>query len=838
MKKFIICLLAVFTLSLNLWAKEELPPTKTWDESKLTPDIIERIGANQLPINNILFDAVDDVRWFKFDFKDDFDIGVKTKRDVYDNQDILESWTVVDEFEIDGSIPIWNTEDSPFNFWVGVNGQIRILNIRQVLPKDYSVLSSIEEEKNKLESSGWYQDFKETDVESKGEWGHRLNPQDPKASKDILEFLQKNPEDHARFSNLINQALLPTKLPLSVEKLKKMQNGEVVAYGGSGTLEFGVRASTDWSGLEYHGDLGVSVRTFLNGNYQISVLKENDRFVRVKVHRLLQTGHGEKIYTELESDFLDGVFLIKKLNRHLEIVPFEFSWRNAWGRSLDIGYRYDLENPKATEAYERAVKGQFSYSEELAYNALGESLPIETNGVMRDFTRVSNQKTRTQGYEAKAGFIFKNESESSISNVEAMVTTPDGQFHYFNSLVRNSKKWKAIWGAFEKLEHRFVATVDLKKYKENPDSLEAFGLIIEGTIDDSHTNRAEMMSYILEAENSIGLFNVFPRPPTREELSPEGEKKRSDFRLLENGLGRSRFYYKTKLNHEQLQKFIDTPQDKMWLHLEKAFQVIEGSWSSKALRVAGGVWSGALTILTSPLYLIDSPLRGSEIIFHANSIQSKWKKLKKIANPKEKIEMLGSMLFNRRYSYDLARLFRSTLNEEIIPYTISAYSDFFGKIWEEGNGGLFIENLATRFQNEIDFDRKGPRHPDSENGSQIQNLEVLVKNSNQVLIQFVTQKPPKAIYLGLVQEDESLIFSDLKKKLVDLVLLNNGNFVEGLNTIVLDPLNPDSPTFPVASKLVLGEEYRIRLATNVDGTHWGPAASIDLIYSLPEMASL
>ncbi|OFZ18268.1 MAG: hypothetical protein A2X94_07460 [Bdellovibrionales bacterium GWB1_55_8] len=770
-------------------------------------------------LGDIIFDGLDDSRLFS-ESNDNFSLNLRVKRRVFDNADILNSWTVVDRFEMSGGIPLANdalsvagSAFSNMGFWISANSRLDFVNIRQVLPSEYPNLPPPEALKNEVQTAEWYREYlaaqaaeKESPLSSEmtpepdGEWVKS------EGEKGKFKFRLSDPEDHARYSKLWKLLVFPFRFPMKASSIARLQDGEIVSYRGEGSLELG--ASVGWNpdltNLTSSAQAGLSYQTYVSGAHRISVMRETARFVRVKASRVATVGHSMTAGADFKPAPLDGIIIIKNIQKNLRIIPFNLVAGDSLSKIFDVGYRYDLSVPEARKAYELAVIGRLGLSDELAVDSAGNPTDFAKTGVEKVFTRHAKASNSSQAATLRIGFIWKRNARASVNAIDAIITFPDGKHHVFTSEVLTSTDWRLLWGTREKLEHNFTVSMDLNEFAKNPEKEDAFHLMMEGRIQDTDTSEKEMTAYTLEVENSVGKPKIFPLIPNI------------------GGLGRSHFYYQIALDNALIRKLIETPENQMWRLLEKAFEVPEGSWATKKARRIYRMKMSALTALNVPLYVTGFNIERGSNLRHANKIYKRWKRLRLVEDPKKRAEALGKMFFDRIYGYELMRLVRSALDGETISYYASGYNNSFGRIVDQGGSQLRFDNIATKVRREIDFDHEGSRTQDGNPLSTISNLTANVLSYDSVELAFELAETPVALFLQLRIDNWWWPFRDDNR--CSLLVPNLGNFKKGENKIVLDRTDTASPWYPLAKELVNGNIYAASLATNTDRIHWGPVA--------------
>ena len=171
----------------------------------------------------------------------------------------------------------------------------------------------------------------------------------------LKDFFDDNPLSKARYSKVWNLLTHPFKLPFTKKRVLEMEPGEIHSYTLSGHLALSGHVGWKTQELPHVGGINVaaSLTTFLYADFRISVLKEEGQKVQVKVTRLKSAGISAN--GGARSDFYTpfrGVFLLDKLG--LRVIPFQINAKKEWMTQFDVGYRFDLSEPDAMEAYLKA----------------------------------------------------------------------------------------------------------------------------------------------------------------------------------------------------------------------------------------------------------------------------------------------------------------------------------------------------------------------------------------------------------------------------------------------------------------------------------------------------
>lgn len=707
-----------FILLLSTAAAQAAPPKFTEWESVLSPAHVKRIRNGDW-ISDVLFDAMDDIRVFKFD-DDRFSVQLNLSRDVFDSGT---QWNVMDRFDIKGGAPLLSGSSlnwtSPSGFYVGfsagVHYGLEFANIRPVTKEEFRSMKSPERIQAEIAEQPWYDDFIRGRVRKMGD-GADAPPSIAWKDADGRmheRLLPDGPDDHVKWGDLLNMILFPFRLPLKADGLQKLTDGEILSYAGSGAFEFGPQAgiSLDPTGIIGAVRAEVSYTVFLRGTHQITILKENSRYARVRVDQVRSRSTTTAIGGSDKPRILDGFILTRLLSSQAKIIPFNLQVSDSVARAFQMAFRYDMENAHAREAYERAVLGSFALSESLALDKDGNPTDFSVTGVSREFVGGSVMNRKAETRKLQLTVLFKKNHRGSLTNVDAELRTPEGLRRGFSSVADDAKEWKALLGRFEKMKHSFGIYLDPDRFEQNSQDPEALELIAQASIDDSHTKSEEMLQYILEMENGVSQFGIFPRPFERDErASRERRKLEEQLGLPAGSFGRSLLWRELRVPRHALDRFQDADEDQRWKLLENVFGTKPGEWRNPLARALYNLLRAPLSLLNVPLYLADVNLREGSILYHAARIEKRWQKLQAETAPKARVEAMGKMFYDTTYSYELTKLLRGIIEGEHVPYAVSGYSSLFGQIRKDGQTQVTFEDIASREQDRIEG-RGPPERP-------------------------------------------------------------------------------------------------------------------------------
>lgn len=785
----------------------------------------DRLGDQ---LSEAIFDGINDIDLYNFN-SSDYKAKLSIHRRIFDNADILNSWTVVDHFTIAGSIPILTFTDifsGIFNFGtfgasINSNLGMDFINIRQVSAKNYHQFPSIDHLLKEYQEQPWLNEFvlqrdsfqesaQSEDVPNKdpGVWVAPSVESVPNHSAHKnWSFVPKDPENKARYSKLWNMLTFPFRLPIKSQHLSRLDNGEIISYLGSGSIQTAAHAgwNIDPTNLSGVANAGVSISVFVSGTYRISILKENDRYVKVKVARIATLGNGVTLGSDYKTNLIDGLFLISGLKSNSQVIPFSLNVSSAIARSFDLGYRYDMTVSAAREAFENAVQGRFYDSEALAFAANEIPTDFSVSGVQRVFERHAQSTQFSSAQKMRLGFIWRNNNNTSHSNISTLVTLPDGTHHVFSSVTNNNRGWKTVWGNREKFQHHFSVNIDFNVREKTGNLNQSTNLIIEGRYEDASTTIEELKKYAREVEENISKPGLFPEVP--------GVKK----------VGKTSFYYQLGIPSNLLQKFIEYPEEKMWSALEASFGACNGCWATPAKRTQ--YLFETLPLAVPNLLLSGTPynIHAGSRLSHATDTLRRWKKLKTITDDKKLVEAMGRIFFDRIYSKELVHLIRVVLAGETVPHYAMGSSRAFGRIVSQGNIKIDYDNIATRTKREVDFDTEESRVQDFDPQAVIQDLSSEIVSENKVILKFFLHKKPENFFLQLVLNNSWWPFKN--GELAAVLIKNNGLLQPGLNTIVLESSDTAGPWASVAQALVPNKTHEIHVAVSNNGTHWGAVAT-------------
>jgi hypothetical protein len=843
-------------------------PARVWRS------IVQGADDAAYSLTHALFDAIK-----KFDFdlykQDYYRLGLKVRRDVYDNQDVLNSYTVKDQFSLEAKsrnltlkAPI-ATPNVSLGFSLGIGGTLQWMNIRQVTASRYAKLPTIDQEVTYLDEIGftkkevrklrkeYRKKQKEMARERRSQDGDE-DPDDPVFEPDPggdvseIDTYQSSqvldPSLRPRLSRLWNPFVIPFKLPYNLKRLSKMEDGELVSWSVNGYIELGPDVGFNiapFTGTDATLGVNAYFRTFLKGTFRVTILKENDRFVRVKLSKVRTKGYrlglgGSGRDFELYEGFLifeGSDFETRLLRQNISMIPFKFQLKKEKSNTFDVGYRFDLNYPEAVAAFKKTIWGSFHRAYELQGRRSGDDLVVE-----RLFRKTAVNRARTFSQRLDLRFYTRNQGRRSEST-NAIIQLPDGPRQVFKEVTTVDKNWKLAWGRFEKLNYVYTISLDKTSYLQGKPN--SYQLIVEANIEDSHTTGQEMQYYTRTVEQALGNDQLLPDLPAfvplysrfnldDDYIYPE------NIRLKKAKYRRSSFYYGFNISQAQIEKLIQVPEEQMWPILEKAFGVGKGRWATanrRRLYRLRNIWP---TIANVPLYLANVHLRRGSNVEAAKKIYRAWRSLKASMTMDDegkfllddeidrKLKILSQMFNSKHHGHEMLKVLLHSLSQEELDYFLVATNDSFGRIQERGRVTTNPEYLLNLTDASMGFERLAGGFK-SNPELVIKGLKMTVNEDESVKLDFNLNHDPKLVYFKIFKANRYQKY----KVVAELVFKNKGRFKKGNNTVVMDKASLNELSYLLGKPLELNNFYNMTVSTSKDGFSWGKVASKRLHYVLP-----
>ena len=806
-------------------------------------------------VSDAIFNAISsEIGYSRLVAKDRLNVGFNIKRRIFSNRDAQESYTVIDYFGLPMS--------SPFNFTVfsnpnvslnlGVQLNTQFINIRKVQPVDLDLVTSVDELEREgkdilTQIRGFPKFVKTKDVEDDISSAERVSPNSRHFSHD--------PEMRARYSKIWNMLVNPFRLPLTERAARKMDIGEISSYDLSGYLQFGMGVGFGLAPVDplYIGNsfnplnINASLTSYIKGNFRVSVMKESENKVLVKVSKLRGAGLNGNVRLGTGSfKPLSGIVVIEGL-LDLSVVPFNISVSKGWEKRFDVGYRFDLDDPDAVEAYLKAVMGRMKLAEELS---------LKKEGVEKVFNKVETSDSFSFGHNISVSYLF-NSTRSVYSRFsEAEIMLPSGERKVFKAYNSVSKSYGG-WVMSENHSQSFSVTYD---DPNNTNEDELLTLRINGTWNDSRTVGSELALYVNNIKNLMGDAFTIPNFPlfsptkkcaryrrferrTRRDAARRAtdiinggflDRRSGDDDLRDNKIQNlckkvkskinyrsSHFSIRLGFNKQQVDKFINFPEEEMWPILEKAFSVKEGRWSSRKERIKDGFRNVFQSFFSLPVFIFSGEvLRHGTRLVSAKAFLEQWKELKHEENNKDLTKRFRKLFQTAFHGYERMRIIVEAMKYLREPYLVhmnAVNNDTFGNINIFDDDFLAHDPIDDEINRELNFDYLGSRDYIDELAV-FENIRVGRKGKNKVYIIFKLHQKPKFMYIK-VDRDIPL---RTKRNYLKMVINNRNDILKvGENVILVTPDSKDGIAGRLAPFLFSKERLSLGFSISNNGKQWG-----------------
>ncbi|HAZ13507.1 MAG: hypothetical protein A2X86_13330 [Bdellovibrionales bacterium GWA2_49_15] len=828
---------------------EEIKPLPSEFVLKAKDDIRDGIYDMQLGLAASLFDSI--TNQTLFDYGDDvYNVAISVKRDVYNNQDIMDSYTVVDTMRLPFRLNLFNPPRVPLGpvslkARLSTQFQLSMMNVRTVYPSELRHLPrpTINEE-----------ELRQVDLTALTANSATSNPEEDEVLFDddkveaeslgqkIKRFFKgdfKNPETKARWSKFYNILAHPFRMPVTQKNFQKMGVGEIFSYGLEGLIELDLEAAFSIAALPGFDsfNVGVSSSTYLKGNYRVSILKEDTKNVLVKLNRVKSRGTAFSFGAHEDLVLFEGVTILgAKVAKITEsVIPFQLTVAKNYAHSFDVAYRYDLSNPDALEAYGDALGGRFKLSHELSKR--------ENSGVRWAYNRDQREHSTVKQYRMKLSFLFERTHQSSNRHTVMVITDGEGTHHIYKGEAHNGRSWDTLWGPSEVKNYSFKFLVDKAKYYT---SNQGAALTFTGTLGDTHTTLKELNSYMRQVSEATGLVDLFPTIqkdyPRKLCLSQVNSKQNEQLveratkkceKIKPSALGTSRFFYRIGFNKTTIQTFMNTASTSYWTILEKAFGIKAGRWSTTGKRTWYNIQNAPLALLNLPLALVDVTILRAARLYHAERFAKYWRKLKNVRSLDEMSQNFSKMLTTSLFSTEFLKIIKIAAPTEDFEYYVDARSDLtFGQISRIGDSQVLTDQEFERRMRQIDFEVPS-NHVLYDPESLITGLDIKKISDGELELTFDLSHAPKYFYLSL---ERSGIFKGYKR-LASVFMVNSADLSrlkKGHNSFKLLLNSQDAVAKTLATHLLKGGSFTLKGSIMRPGQTWGPLSIIRKTIEKPE----
>ncbi|MEE2743975.1 MAG: hypothetical protein VYD54_08715, partial [Bdellovibrionota bacterium] len=710
--------------------------------------------------SNFIWNTLDDNTFFNnWLYPGRVRLGFRAQRRVYDNKTPQSNFTVVDTIFLPLGIPLHSYTFSGGSFGVSLNLNLntKIAHFRQVDSGALRTLPPI---------SDWDKNAKSLMRE-----GKKLGLKKESRSNErrrIKDVFDDNPLAKARYSKIFNLLTHPFKLPLTKKRVIEMDSGEIHSYTLSGHLGLSARVGWKTPKIPRVGGLNAasSVTAFIYGDFRISVLKEENNRVQVKVTRLKSAGISGNVGAP--SDYytpFQGVFLLDKIG--VQIVPFSINAKKEWLQQFDVGYRFDLNESDAMEAYLKAVTGNFKRAEELT---------IQERGVEKTFTRKTTSTGSHSRLSINLSLLFSQYSRSTNKLSEVELTTPDGKTKIFRAYNSNGKGYRSITGHGEDQGQTFITTFE----EEGGGFGKPATLRINGHMWDKKTSGVELRQYVDKVQNIIGdrhKFASFPVYGPRKTCSKKilrhiarsSEDRPSILRKLcmssrkPISYGYSSFNYKMIFNERHVRRFINFPEDEMWRVLEGAFRVKDGAWLTEDDRIKYGLKFFPASLVYGPTALMGLHIKEGGNLFAARRFRKYWIRLKSARSKKELAKEFNQLFKTFNFGFEFIRVLKETLKREKYLVSVSASNaQSFGQYAFTDKNFTDRDPIDYTIDNSINFEK--PYKTNIDYNSVISKFKLGRMGKKKVGIGFKLSRTPKYVFIKIDKSPHLRARQNLFKK--------------------------------------------------------------------------
>lgn len=742
--------------------KVEMWPDKLWT------DLSREVDRSGTQLTNVLFDYIDEFTLYSWS-QNNNSLKFGVKRSVFDNQDILNTYTVNDQFSVDigrsateFSIPLVPTITNPINFNLGVGGKLVVNHMRQVFSTKYPQLPKVEdlEKENKRESEVYEQEER--------------------------KWWEIDPSWRPRLSKIWNPLITIYRIPWTKEGLEKINSGDLVSYSASGYVSVGVEGGFVPMRIVPGVDVsvGIGVQVYVKGEFRITLLKESERFVRVKVTKVKSFGKGLTAGASTnDMKVMEGILMFegKKLEykipeQKITVIPFKIALDRETKNQFDLGYRFDLEDPQAEEAFEKAMRGNFKPAEDIAKI---------NSSVTHLLTRDALEKRRSRSYQLGLKWLYNFGKSREKKDLWATIQKPDGTTEIFKSSFQMAKAWTTLWGSGEKENFLFTTLFDKTGYEKKTEN--SFQLVTEALYEDVNTSGKEMKRYVNDIQSALGGRQVIPELPL---LVP---KENSD-KLRPAQYKRSSFYFGQYFSQKQVMKFLMTDSTKAWEISFRSFDYVKDA-SQKSGKV-------------------------SRFYNHWMKLQQRFKQDLTTDEMIAALQDLRLLFRHQGRAINAMRALVLSLDGEEIDYFVTATNNSFGRIQFRGRIQTNAEALLQMADETVGFENKvGLYRPDL--NAKLSDLKIEQLPDSKLKVTFTLPKDIKFIYFKLLRT------SGWKKvkKLRDLIYLNKDRFKEGANEWIIGPDSKDHLDVAIWSAMITDDYYTLQLSPSFQGQTWGRVES-------------
>lgn len=791
--------------------------------------------------SNAIFDVLDQIDGY-FPIGKHSKLGLGYQRKIYEDRVIGNTWTVEDHFRVKVPFKVSLGEMKEkiidasseaasrtlgLEYGFSFTPTVEWIEFRKVQPREIDSIPRIEDEVNKIISSDWYQHLMrlkklkkkerslsdENEILANAESPLEVSPEDADRVEEELRSQQEtkrkrkfmnDPAVRPRFKSVFNPFKIPFKMPYNSDQVSSpdIQSGSIFIYNGSGTLEAHIGAGLPLTNPLRALSLNASanVTAYLSGDFRVAVFKESDRYVWVKVVKVTKLGGEEGIGFGRAGNLQIGSWLkvsesnpVGKIKWSPKITPFRYTEDQSISWITNMTFRYDMGNPDARRAFNRAVWGLMADSQALA--ELEADLPDDWKTVMQIGAQHIQSKLTGTTTRSKGDFLFDSFHRRATVDSKIKSKQDDGIHQLIKTEASNQYQTKFLGGISKKgLRFNFTVMMDETAWKKGrPDS---YGLIAEGFLEDYFTSAKELNHAIKKTEEVLGNPDFLNGYPERVRLKPNGRTRKLSF-------GRTSFYYGLTLNQSQVDRFLNVHPSEMWKFLEIAFEQKTGAWEN----IKKSTWTG---------------LGKRSSLAQARIVYKRWVQAHKEQDPMKRIHQLGQLVSARIYGYELFRLFKAVQDGDEVDTFANVYSNLFGRLEERKKARVSIDELRVRTEPPLNIEQKVLRF-NGDVTATVASFSEQAEPNTVMSFQADFSKKPKTVYMGLFKSPAEGVVIPI----TDFYLENtSGRFSKGLNSWKLDSKADDEIYRMLGSLLEPNKYFALWIAYSEDGKTWGQVKKV------------
>jgi hypothetical protein len=562
----------------------------------------------------------------------------------------------------------------------------------------------------------------------------------------------------------------------------------------------------------------VNLTTFLNGQYRVSVMKEDSRFAQIKVTREGRLGISKSFNPfSFSAKLFDGIAVFGiELDKTINITPFTYSSTRSVGDIADFVYRYDVESEDGVDAYEAAIRGNLSLSQKIAERDKDSKIPAVLKVIEKNTRRRESQNAS----KFEIVYLLKKTKSKKLRIDHSKVIIPDGEFAGEHQVKNGSYEvdsiWSTIFGAKER--KRTVTQVVLDEERLSSGDHEGFEYRFNFFIDDNYTSGSELNKYVRKFNKILDLDGddvIFPPVPKR--LPSEGKSFRPGRKIPLSSkalrkiawYGRSNFFARFSYSYDQVQKFMNYDERKMMDLLTRYFKLEE---SFEDMREA------------DLNFHMNEDFERSYDFIKALNFYEKWTELKEYQTYNDLHKKLSRLPKGKYTVVDLFKIMKKVLSDEKVNYEVNVYNQIMGKYNRQGYVNRTIDHFTSVAQGRLMFDHQGSRN--RSDGRAVVGLLKLTKHKDGAYeFSFNLNQKPQLLFFKLV--NTTLNFeSDIRK----LIVRNSGDFKKGYNSIILNSDETKHVEKMFNEILKQGRQYTFSIASSVDGKRWGKVEQTRFVF--------